>query len=259
MTFDRVVAIFLLVSACHGIIPPSEKATSREAPYFVYISDGYSYCGGAIIQKDVIITAAHCLKEFMTNYKSIEVTAGTTTPNARDKNAQRLSVKDAIVHEGYKLGENGVQAYNDIAIIKLSKPFRASNNLQPIKIARFDPQTTLWVYGYGSTHETFNVPSDELRRKNVTFIPDPDCQKILDATRTKSVKQRYEICMSTSMCHGDSGSPVIQIQQGSPRIVGIASWVADDIYGCDTPPAVAVNVAEFGSWIGEALKKLGRK
>lgn len=195
----------------------------------------------------------------MPNYMEITVIAGTNSPVIDKRTSMRRTVDKVLVHEKYKLGENGVQAYYDVALMKLSKPLKYTRLVQPISLGTINwNQNGALIYGFGSTHEIFNQPSDYLLGKNVSFIRDPECQRILDTTKTKSVKQNYEICMSIGYCHGDSGGPLIQIQNKVAKVVGIASWVADDLYGCNTPPAVALNLAYFTNWISQGMKKLGK-
>lgn len=194
----------------------------------------------------------------MPDYKEITVKAGTNSPDATDKHTQTRFVEKILVHEKYKLGENEVQAYFDIALMKLAKPLKYGRYLQPITLGTVNPEQVTLIYGFGSTHAVYNYPSDFLVGKNVSLIPSYVCQQMLDKTKTKSIKQSYEICLTIGYCHGDSGGPLIQIQNKVAKVVGVASWVADDIYGCNIPPAVALNVAEFRDWIRQGLKKLGK-
>lgn len=203
-----------------------------------------------------ILTAAHCMVENMPFHKDIIVTAGTITPDSSNKDKQTRAVEKVLVHDRYELGANHVQAFYDIALIKLVSPFKYSLHLQPVKLGAIDTRQGALIYGFGSTHVTNNSPSDYLLGKIVKLVPDDVCQKMLKNTKTKSVKQEYEICLTNGYCHGDSGSPLIQVQNKVAKVVGVASWVADDIYGCNTPPAVALNVGYFSDWLQKGLKSL---
>lgn len=194
--------------------------------------------------------------ENMPFHKDIIVTAGTITPDRLNKDKQTRTVEKVLVHDEYKLGANHVQAFYDIALIKLVSPFKISPSLQLVKLGAIDTSQGALIYGFGSTHVTHNNPSDYLLGKIVKLIPDDVCQKMLNNTKTKSIKQEYEICLTNGYCHGDSGSPLIQVQNKVAKVVGVASWVADDIYGCNTPPAIALNVDYFSDWLKKGLERL---
>ena len=80
----------------------------QEAPYpipwQVYLS-GIG-CGGTILDKYTILTAAHCLNDFPTlPNPSIYIKAGITHHNASGPNVQNITVKEYIIHPHYQQRE----------------------------------------------------------------------------------------------------------------------------------------------------------
>jgi len=56
-------------------------------------------CGGVIISKNTILTAAHCL--FDSNLKNFEVVAGEHKTNVNEGTEQVRNIKEAIIHKSY--------------------------------------------------------------------------------------------------------------------------------------------------------------
>uniref|UniRef100_A0A336LDC8 CSON008952 protein n=1 Tax=Culicoides sonorensis TaxID=179676 RepID=A0A336LDC8_CULSO len=251
MLFAVFVTIFIGNSI--GILPPSRKALPGEAPFMVRISDGRKYCGGTIIRNNIILTAGHCVDN--RDIDRLFVYAGTY--NVYDTSRLfRHSVEQMLSHANFRVGDNGVQAFNDIGLIKLSKPLVMSDKIKAISWANVSFNVNSTLFGFGYTDDSYMSPAEFLRSTNVTLIPDAKCNKMLERTITKSIKENYELCAESCACNGDSGSPLIQIVDNEPKIVGITSWLADDLYGCRTPPAVFLKVADFNDWLLEKLKDL---
>ncbi|XP_063701974.1 mite allergen Der p 3-like [Culicoides brevitarsis] len=248
----RFLFLAFLVNFSHGLLSPSRKALPGEAPFMVRISDGRQFCGGTLIRDNIVLTAGHCARASQAGF--VSVTAGTNYVNSPGK-GQKHYAEQLLPHANFSVGANGVQAYNDIALIKLSTPFELNSDVQPISWANVSLERDSVMFGFG--YNDFHMPAQYLRAINVTFIEEPKCVEMLAKTITKSVKENYELCAEKCACNGDSGSPLIQKDEnGEAKIVGIASWLADDLYGCTTPPAVFLKVAEFEDWITEKLKDL---
>lgn len=62
MEFFWILAVILWIKTVQGILPPSWKAGIGEAPYIAYFSDGYGYCGGAVIQEEYVLSLRDSIK-----------------------------------------------------------------------------------------------------------------------------------------------------------------------------------------------------
>ncbi len=103
------------------------------------------FCGGTIINRRYILTAAHCLFITRENPASpTEVRVGEVdlkqpidcvsgTLNADEVRCapppQNIEIEDIIIHEGY---DNKFPLYNDIGLLRLKKPIELNNNTQPV-------------------------------------------------------------------------------------------------------------------------------
>lgn len=84
----------------------------------ISIADGSYLCGGSILSSSWIITAAHCLYDFLG--AKIIVYAGS---NIRWSGTQNRLVSEVILHSNY----DGDTFANDIALLKLTDPLNMSD------------------------------------------------------------------------------------------------------------------------------------
>src|SRR5215208_3795732 len=82
------------------------------------------FCGGTLIDKDSVLTAAHCLLKPKPD--KLEVVVGRTALN--QNRGQLRSVSRRFIHPRY----NGNGYGYDAAILKLSRPVKS---IKPIKLA----------------------------------------------------------------------------------------------------------------------------
>ena len=93
-------------------------------------------CGGTIISKNVILTAAHCVPQ-LPNVEIISMTAtiGNSNPDAAD--AKTINVHSVLLHPKHKIIpiKDRVFILNDLALVRLEKDLNFNNNaIQPINL-----------------------------------------------------------------------------------------------------------------------------
>ncbi|XP_066457439.1 serine protease 1-like isoform X2 [Eleutherodactylus coqui] len=97
---------------------------ANSIPYIVSLTAGYHFCGGALINDQWVVSAAHC-------YKSrIQLRLGKYNIEVVEKKEQVISSAKIIRHPDYK----SYTLANNIMLIKLSKPAVMSNWVQPISL-----------------------------------------------------------------------------------------------------------------------------
>ncbi|XP_030288120.1 granzyme B(G,H) [Sparus aurata] len=169
------------------------EAVPHSRPYMAIVmgKGGKIHCGGFLLNKNFVMTAAHCQD------KSYEVLLGVHNIQ-KINDAQRVSVEQAFPHEGF----NKSTYENDIMLLKLSSEANFTQNVKPIALAERKgdclPKSCL-ITGWGRTSANDRYMSDVLREVNVTLIKDERCESenLYCSTGNKGTGQ------------GDSGGPLV--------------------------------------------------
>ncbi|XP_070135534.1 trypsin beta-like [Drosophila bipectinata] len=246
------------------------KASEAQFPYQVYFdvldftnlekSSYWSYgCGGTLVSKRIILTAAHCLDSPKISAVRIYFGALSSNETLFEPGKKRLIVKrkDIIIHEDWEPHA----LYNDIALIKLPIDVNFNEYIQPAKL----PSPTVTYIGSeattsgweGSLSAEEKEPVPYLKYFNVSIISIDQCYKAMFRHSYKIYPSSY-ICIrqsNNSPCHGDSGGPLIVHNDTDSVLVGIVSFAAG---GCtENYPTVYTRVSSYLDWIrknaGEVL------
>ena len=119
-----------------------------EAPHQVslrYRPYDFHFCGGSIINKRWILTAAHCVSNFRAN--NLEIVAGNLKLGY---GGRRYKAEKIVSHKGFKYDT----VENDIALVKVVKDIKFSKEVNAIKLnSRFLEGTEpVTLYGWGLTN-----------------------------------------------------------------------------------------------------------
>ncbi len=225
--------ILSFVQPCLAAGQPSPRivggdAVARSPSWMVSLQYGYQhFCGGTLIGRYWVLTAAHCLQNVSAEQMNILVGArdrSSTANTGADHVAERHEADWYYVHPDYQPNN----FLNDIAIIKLKR----ASELTPLPLA--DPSLTdslgnqgaLKVYGWGVTKMGDADLPDVLQSVTVPFQTDERCQIIY-----RENEQYWEkfICAGEDSggkdsCQGDSGGPLVKEINGETALVGIVSW-----------------------------------
>lgn len=256
--------IFLLPSsaASQRRIIGGVSAQSDAWPWMAAIVDAggdlYAdqYCGGTLIHSRWVMTAAHCVYD---NYgelvdpEDIEVVLGVT--NLRKDTVERIAVDNIVVHPNYDHHKSNDA---DIALLELE-----TESLQE-PIAVFSGESDLsgkdsMVIGWGVTGFSSPSPS-QLQQASVPIVSNTVCN---DAYTRSSLYHNPPITSgmmcagfasgSRDTCFGDSGGPLMILENGEWKVAGITSWGE----GCAKPGffGVYTRVAEYLGFIEDNVPR----
>lgn len=191
------------------------------------------YCGGTLINKNSVLTAAHCVDG--RNANSINVTVGRTVLSSNQGVIR--AVKKIKKHPGFK-GANVSSRY-DAAVLKLKSP---ANNARPIRLSTprnnaFErPGTGLIVAGWGNTIRQSSSGSsgsnypNRMRQGKVPVVSDRQTASAYNRSSVPSALRFYPQLMvgagkgGKDTCQGDSGGPLFKKTVNGFVQVGITSY-----------------------------------
>jgi len=217
-------------------------------PFYVEILwNGSFTCGGTVIKKNFVLTAAHCF--YHRGDGRIDILVGDfSNPNSKKT---RISAK-AIINPSY----NGVASYNvgpikyDVAVLKLSKSV-SSSRILPMCTKSYSDYT-IKVCGLGRTNATDTNSADPPQLKETELQEKSSCEEF---------DRNTQICLGTikgggDSCMGDSGGPAFPLSPSSGQpicVYGIVSYGADNgpLCGGDT---IYTRVSAYRNWIDQQLQ-----
>lgn len=204
---------------------------------------GRMHCTGTLIGPRLVLTAAHCLRNSVSN--DFEIVFPSAPGRTRLVVAHKVhpEYRRKIYREG-DLGRNG--GASDLALMLLDMNAPPSAQIaqlpaQPLSAGQF----VLRIYGYGRT--SMNQDDGDILR-TVEVLG-----KVAEGSRDKiSIDQRQ----GKGLCHGDSGGPLFIYEKDKAILVGITSgadrWQTDNgkLVGDSCKYfGTATEVGTYVSWI----------
>lgn len=189
--------------------PEDEEAKSEpvlsaeEAPFLVSLThNGYQYCSAACIDKQWILTSAHCIKSEWSDTTTIFF--GTTECNvSQTSRTIARSVEHPIepVKPESTTFNASSETLNNIALIELNEPIEPSKSIDIIEIEKSDGSFVKSIsscFGYGKLCEDEN---DTIDARHVAFT----IAKVDDYV----IFRDGDLAGPNIPCKCDSGGPVV--------------------------------------------------
>ncbi|XP_062827045.1 transmembrane protease serine 12 isoform X1 [Anolis carolinensis] len=215
---------------------------------------GYLHlCGGTLINKDYVLSAAHCTLKSLDPGKWRAV-FGLHQLYMQTNYTIYRQVEFIWIHDDF----NKKTYENDIALFKLKKSIKYNEYVQPICLFNSSRPLTdeipCYISGWGLKKENGSA-SYILREAQVKLIPLEICNSL--GWYMGSVSKN-NICAGSESghvdsCQGDSGGPLMCYLKNEDKyyLIGITSYG----YGCGRPrsPGIYVNLAKYKDWLHSKL------
>lgn len=248
-----------------------EEASPGSWPWQVSLqTNGRHFCGGSIITKNIVITAAHCsvkkdkkkslIMRLLTrdSWEERDTTALTISAGDYDKSVEEgteqiRKVAEIKVHPDYEDLLNN----RDIALWRVDEPFEFRDELSPACIADEEcgVDDQCMATGWGVTQDR-DVSNDILREAELPILDRSTCAKDYG----RSLFTENMMCAGfqqggVDTCQGDSGGPLVCTKDGAWKLCGLTSF-GD---GCALPqsPGVYTRVIKFKEWIKSTAESWG--
>ncbi|KAK2855941.1 hypothetical protein Q5P01_004676 [Channa striata] len=232
---------------CFGRIVGGCVSKAHSWPWQISLrtDNGVHFCGGTLIHKQWVVTAAHCL-ESSKRPSAYRVVLGIHTERAAEASKQERRLEKLV------LGPNGA----DIALLKLERPALLNDKVLPACLPDKDyivpSGTECYVTGWGETKGTGG--DGVLKEAGFPVIENKICNR--PSYLNNRVKD-HEMCAGnieggTDSCQGDSGGPLVCYAQNSYILQGVTSWGL----GCANAmkPGVYARVSKFVDWIERTIR-----
>ncbi|MEV5609614.1 serine protease [Streptomyces sp. NPDC052225] len=183
------------------------------------------FCGGVVVARSTVLTAAHCLSEDVlgvprSEVRDLKVIAGRGDLQAAE--GAEIPVRGAWINPDY----DGYTNAGDVAVLTLATPLPG-----PYVIPMADEGDPAYaagtgaaVYGWGDTTGAGDY-ARTLRAARVQVLADAVCQEAYPGSSDGKYLPSSMLCAGEleggrDACQGDSGGPLVA--QG--RLIGLVSW-----------------------------------
>lgn len=229
-----------------GIVPSPKivggsplQITSR--PFQAVVLAGGSLCGGSIIDRYWVLTAAHCTDGFTAR----NIRVGVGVQDLRNTYIEDYrNVSNIVQRPDY----NNSTFNSDISLLRLASPLVFNPAVRPIALADSLPpdNSLVEVSGYGDTGHG-STPSYYLLGVEVRITNFRQCNAIYAGHLTENMFCAGVPEGGKDSCQGDSGGPLTY----DGKLVGIVSFGS----GCGDAgiPGIYTRVQNFRTWVHSTI------
>lgn len=238
-----------------GKVMDGEKAKPGDDPWQAALTPSaakddelIAFCGGSIIARSWVLTAAHCVDNG-TPAGAVSVLVATTS---LDAGGQRIAVKAIHPHPLYRPKP---EWRYDVALLELAEPAPIEAKSVTTITAKQEPDAlaeavVARIAGWGMVAKDAAGGVRDLRFINLPIITNDSCtgpQK-WDGKIASEMVCAFLPKTPTAACQGDSGGPLTVTTADGRRLAALVSWGAP----CGQKlPGVYMRVAPLAEWIAD--------
>ncbi|XP_022123529.2 venom serine protease-like [Pieris rapae] len=203
-------------------------------------------CGGTIISKRYVVTAAHCVVGKIASNLGVVVGEHDTSRGDDSPSTKGYAVAGVRIHPNY----NNYTYDYDVGILSLTEIIQFSENVMPVclpfKFAGYSfTGEKLTVLGWGTIF-IGGPKSDVLQKVQVDVISQNDCR---NNVRSLTPRQLCTYTPGKDACQFDSGGPLLFTDRETSFLFLSAMVSTGELCAGLNKPAVNTRVTDVLDWI----------